>query len=54
MGVYGFGAPAPGGTGLDNVGFNAPNVVSCAKRCLKGEAGVLSVGTPGGHWQRGR
>merc|ERR1740120_279728 len=45
VGINVFGASAPGGTCLDRFGFNVPNIVSCAGRCLKGERGVLSDGT---------
>jgi len=45
VGVDVFGASAPGGTCLDKFGFNVPNVVSCAERCLKGETGALSNGS---------
>ena len=30
-------------------GFNADNVLSCAKKALKGEKGVLSDGSQGKH-----
>jgi len=49
VGVDVFGASAPGGTCLDKFGFNVPNVVSCAERCLKGEKGVLSNGSQAKH-----
>merc|ERR1711972_165409 len=49
VGIDCFGASAPGGTCLDKFGFNVPNVVSCAERCLKGETGVLSDGSQGKH-----
>merc|ERR1711933_556857 len=45
VGINVFGASAPGGTCLDRFGFNAPNIVSCAGRCLKGERGALSDGS---------
>merc|ERR1712190_80444 len=45
VGINVFGASAPGGTCLDRFGFNVPNIVSCAERCLRGETGVLSDGT---------
>jgi transketolase len=49
VGINVFGASAPGGTCMDKFGFNVPNVVSCAERCLKGETGVLSDGSQGKH-----
>jgi len=49
VGVNVFGASAPGGTCLDKFGFNVPNVVSCAERCLAGEKGVLSDGSQAKH-----
>jgi transketolase len=49
VGIDCFGASAPGGTCLDKFGFNVPNVVSCAKRCLAGETGALSNGSQGKH-----
>merc|ERR1712100_819655 len=49
IGVNTFGASAPGGTCMDRFGFNVPNVVKCAKRCLAGETGVLSERAPGRH-----
>merc|ERR1712066_404088 len=49
VGIDCFGASAPGGTCLDKFGFNVPNVVSCAERCLKGETGILSNGSQGKH-----
>merc|ERR1712207_98775 len=45
VGINVFGASAPGGTCMDKFGFNVPNVVSCALRCLKGERGALSDGS---------
>merc|ERR1712039_753470 len=45
VGINVFGASAPGGTCLDRFGFNVPNIVSCAERCLKGERGALSDGS---------
>merc|ERR1711941_153355 len=45
VGINVFGASAPGGTCLDRFGFNVPNIVSCARRCLKGERGALSDGS---------
>merc|ERR1712176_902550 len=45
VGINVFGASAPGGTCLDRFGFNVPNIVSCAGRCLKGERGALSDGS---------
>merc|ERR1719238_2684524 len=49
IGVNTFGASAPGGTCMDKFGFNVPNVVKCAQRCLAGETGVLSDRAPGRH-----
>merc|ERR1712061_886726 len=49
VGINVFGASAPGGTCLDKFGFNVSNVVSCAEKCMKGEAGVLSDGSQGKH-----
>jgi len=49
VGINCFGASAPGGTCLDKFGMNVPNVVSCAKRLLAGERGVLSDGTQAKH-----
>lgn len=49
IGVNTFGASAPGGTCMDKFGFNVPNVVKCAMRCLVGETGVLSERAPGRH-----
>jgi transketolase len=49
IGVNTFGASAPGGTCMDKFGFNVPNVVRCARRCLAGETGVLSERAPGRH-----
>merc|ERR1711972_75287 len=45
VGINVFGASAPGGTCLDRFGFNVPNIISCAERCLKGERGALSDGS---------
>merc|ERR1712003_365271 len=45
VGINVFGASAPGGTCLDRFGFNVPNIISCAGRCLKGERGALSDGS---------
>lgn len=45
VGVDCFGASAPGDVVLDMFGFNVPNVVACAERCLAGEKGVLSDGS---------
>merc|ERR1711933_276699 len=45
VGINVFGASAPGGTCMDKFGFNVPNVVRCAEKCLRGEKGVLSDGT---------
>merc|ERR1712207_69721 len=45
VGINVFGASAPGGTCLDRFGFNVPNIVSCAVRCLNGERGALSDGS---------
>merc|ERR1712048_435101 len=45
VGINVFGASAPGGTCLDRFGFNVPNIVSCAGRCLNGERGALSDGS---------
>jgi len=47
IGVNTFGASAPGGTCMDKFGFNVPNVVKCAERCMAGETGVLSDRAPG-------
>jgi len=49
VGINVFGASAPGGTCMDKFGFNVPNVVSCAARCLNGETGVLSDGSQAKH-----
>jgi transketolase len=49
VGIDCFGASAPGGTCMDKFGFNVPNVVSCAKRCLAGEKGAISNGSQGKH-----
>merc|ERR1712066_1062270 len=49
VGIDVFGASAPGGTCMDKVGFNVPNVVSCAEKCMKGETGILSDGSQGRH-----
>merc|ERR1719230_2147189 len=49
VGINVFGASAPGGTCMDKFGFNVPNVVACAEKCLKGEKGVLSDGSQGKH-----
>lgn len=49
VGINVFGASAPGDTCMDKFGFNVPNVVSCANRCLKGETGVLSDGSAAKH-----
>jgi transketolase len=45
IGINVFGASAPGGVCMDKFGLNIPNVVSCAKKCLSGERGVLSDGS---------
>merc|ERR1712066_8827 len=45
VGINVFGASAPGDTCMDKFGFNVPNVVSCAGRCLRGERGALSDGS---------
>jgi hypothetical protein len=45
VGINVFGASATGGTCLDRFGFNVPNIVNCAGRCLKGERGALSDGS---------
>merc|ERR1711963_824670 len=42
VGINVFGASAPGDTCMDKFGFNVPNVVSCAERCMNGETGILS------------
>merc|ERR1719247_242424 len=49
VGINCFGASAPGGTCMEKFGFNLPNVVACAKRCLAGETGVLSDGSDATH-----
>jgi len=49
VGIDVFGASAPGGTCMDKFGFNVPNVVACAEKCMAGEKGVLSDGTQGKH-----
>merc|ERR1711920_651017 len=49
VGINVFGASAPGGTCMDKFGFNVPNVVACAEKCLTGERGVLSDGSQGKH-----
>merc|ERR1712187_728434 len=45
VGINVFGASAPGNTCLDRFGFNVPNMVSGAGRCLRGERGALSDGS---------
>jgi len=45
VGINVFGASAPGGTCMDKFGFNVPNVVSCAEKCMNGETGTLSDGS---------
>jgi len=45
VGIDVFGASAPGDTCMDKFGFNVPNVVACAQRCLAGETGALSDGS---------
>lgn len=49
VGIDVFGASAPGGVCMDKFGFNVPNVVACAKRCLAGETGALSDGSQAKH-----
>lgn len=49
VGIDVFGASAPGDTCMDKFGFNVPNVVACAKRCLNGETGALSDGSQAHH-----
>jgi len=49
VGINCFGASAPGGTCMDKFGFNVPNVVACAEKCMAGETGVLSDGSQGKH-----
>jgi len=49
VGIDVFGASAPGDTCMDKFGFNVPNLVSCASRCLAGERGALSNGSQGKH-----
>jgi transketolase len=49
VGIDVFGASAPGNICLDKFGFNAPNVVACAKKCMAGEKGVLSNGSQAKH-----
>merc|ERR1711920_346409 len=49
VGINVFGASAPGGTCMDKFGFNVPNVVACAEKCLAGERGVLSDGSQAKH-----
>merc|ERR1712061_774758 len=49
VGINVFGASAPGGTCMDKFGFNVPNIVSCAEKCLAGEKGALSDGTQAKH-----
>jgi len=49
VGINCFGASAPGGTCLDKFGFNVPNVVACAEKCMAGATGVLSDGSQGKH-----
>jgi len=49
VGIDVFGASAPGGTCMDKFGFNVPNVVACAEKCMAGEKGVLSDGSQGKH-----
>merc|ERR1712134_147990 len=47
VGINCFGASAPGGTCMDKFGFNVPNVVACAEKCMSGATGVLSDGSQG-------
>jgi len=49
VGINVFGASAPGGTCMEKFGFNVPNVVSCAEKCLAGSTGILSDGSQGKH-----
>jgi transketolase len=49
VGINCFGASAPGGTCMDKFGFNVPNVVACAEKCMGGATGVLSDGSQGKH-----
>jgi len=49
VGINVFGASAPGGTCMEKFGFNVPNVVSCAEKCLAGSRGILSDGSQGKH-----
>merc|ERR1712151_361106 len=49
VGINVFGASAPGGTCMDKFGFNVPNVVSCAEKCIAGATGILSDGSQGKH-----
>lgn len=49
VGIDVFGASAPGDTCMDKFGFNAPNVVACAERCMAGATGVLSDGSQAKH-----
>uniref|UniRef100_A0A7S4RTU8 Transketolase-like C-terminal domain-containing protein n=1 Tax=Alexandrium monilatum TaxID=311494 RepID=A0A7S4RTU8_9DINO len=47
IGIDVFGNSVPGGLDLGRFGFNVPNVVACAEKCLGGETGVLSNGSQG-------
>jgi transketolase len=47
IGINVFGASGPGDICLDKFGLNIPNVVSCAKKCMAGEKGILSDGSQG-------
>eukprot|EP00933_Yihiella_yeosuensis_P052112 TRINITY_DN50110_c0_g1_i1.p1 TRINITY_DN50110_c0_g1~~TRINITY_DN50110_c0_g1_i1.p1 ORF type:complete len:789 (+),score=211.97 TRINITY_DN50110_c0_g1_i1:59-2425(+) len=49
VGIDVFGASAPGDKCMEQFGFTAANVVSCANRLLDGESGVLSNGSQGKH-----
>merc|ERR1712176_803677 len=49
VGINVFGASAPGGTCMEKFGFNVPNVVSCAEKCMAGATGILSDGSQGKH-----
>merc|ERR1712084_29335 len=49
VGINVFGASAPGGTCMEKFGFNVPNVVNCAEKCMAGATGILSDGSQGKH-----
>eukprot|EP00931_Biecheleriopsis_adriatica_P082102 TRINITY_DN554_c0_g1_i11.p1 TRINITY_DN554_c0_g1~~TRINITY_DN554_c0_g1_i11.p1 ORF type:complete len:766 (-),score=209.13 TRINITY_DN554_c0_g1_i11:95-2392(-) len=45
VGIDCFGASAPGDICMDKFGFNVSNIMSCSKRLIAGERGVLSNGS---------